>query len=388
MERISPIHNERNLIIMKKLLAMLLCLVMVVSCVSVLASCDKDNTEDPAKTDAPAQTTEAPAEDTSTPDESSTPEEDASTPEGDESGDDSDIEYTPSEGDVIITSAEDLLAFNKSVNEEYVLYDTINVIFEADIDLTGHEWVPLYGDALWDVTFVGNGHTISNMNINYNVDGSLTSAWDEYLCGAGFVGVSTHNLYFQDLNFDNCYIKAYERYVGCVVGRNFGGYIEMNNVKVSNFKVDGWIDINNKVNENGAAIELGMRIGGIMGASHGQSLFENCHVEKIELTGYHNLAGIVGYDQGGVLDEYAFLDCTVKEAKFNFNYGMTYDVNQDMKYVAVFCNFAGYVNKTDFCVEMGCSYEGVSYYDIFNGTEYLPGDFVTPEVVETTPEAQ
>lgn len=383
---------------MKKLLAMLLCLVMVVSCVSVLASCDKDNTEDPAKTDAPAQTTEAPAEDTSTPDESSTPEEDTSTPdesstpeedtstpEGDESGDDSDIEYIPSEGDVIITSAEDLLAFNKSVNEEYVLYDTIKVIFEADIDLTGHEWVPLYGDALWDVTFVGNGHTISNMNINYNVNGENTTSdyglVDEMLAGAGFVGVATNNLYFQDLNFDNCYIKACERYVGCVVGRNFRGYVEMNNVKVSNFKVDGWYDMDNRINEDGAAINIAQRVGGIMGSNHGQSLFENCHVENIELTGYHNLAGIVGIDQGGVLNEYSFLDCSVKNAKFNFNYFMSpkYDVNQDMKFVAVFCNFAGYANKTDYCVDMGCSYEGVSYYDIFNGTEYLPGDFVTPE---------
>ena len=371
---------------MKKLLAMLLCLVMIVSCVSVLASCDKDSSGDGAKTDAPAQTTAAPTDESSTPDETTTPDEDATTPEGDETGDDigdeTEPDYVPSEDDVIITSVEDLMAFNKSVNEEYVSYDTINVIFEADIDLTGHEWTPLYGDALWDVTFVGNGHTISNMNINYNVDGSLTANWDEYLCGAGFVGVSTHNLYFQDLNFDNCYIKAYERYVGCVVGRNFGGYVEMENVKVTNFSVDGWIDIDNKVNEDGAAIDLGMRIGGIMGASHGQSLFENCHVENIELTGYHNLAGIVGYDQGGVLDEYAFLDCTVKNATFKFNYGMKYDVNQDMKYIAVFCNFAGYVNKTEYCVEMGCSYEGVSYYDIFNGTEYLPGDFVTPPVEE------
>lgn len=385
MERIPTITYERNLIIMKKLLAMLLCLVMVVSCVSVLASCDKD-TKDPAKTDAPSKT-EAPTEDASTPEDTSA---DETNP--DESDDEDDV-YVPVEGDVIITSVEDLLAFNKSVNEEYVYYEYVNVVFEADIDLAGHEWTPLYGDALINVTFVGNGHTISNMNINYNVDGSLTTAdgnlVDELLAGAGFVGTSTHELYFEDLTFDNCYIKACERYVGCVLGRNFGGTVEMENVKVTNFKVDGWTDIDNKVTEDGAKVNIAMRVAGIMGANHGTAYFENCHVDNIELSGYHNLAGIVGVDQneGGMLDEYCFVDCSVKNAKFNFSYGMKYDVNQNMKYVAVFFNAAGYVNKTDLLVEMGNSYEGVSFYDIANDAEYLPGDFVTPEVEEEAPAA-
>ena len=202
---------------------------------------------------------------------------------------------------------------------------------------------------------------------------------DELMLGGGFVGVATHNLYFEDLNFDKCYIKAYERYVGCVVGRNFGANVEMENVKVTNFKVDGWTDINNKENH-----EIGFRIGGLMGSNHGTSYFENCHVENIELTGYHNLAGLVGFDQvdGGALDEFCFVDCSVKNAKFNFSYGMKYDVTQNMKYVSVFFNAAAYVNKTDLLVDMGNTYEGVSYYDIHNDTEYLPGDFVTPEVEE------
>ena len=127
---------------MKKLLAMLLSLVMVVSCVSILASCEKDDNKTPSKTDAPSKT-ETPTEDASTPEDTSDAESDESTSSGDK-----DPEYVPVEGDVIISSVEDLLAFNKSVNEDYMYYEYINVVFEADIDLTGHEWIPLYGDAL------------------------------------------------------------------------------------------------------------------------------------------------------------------------------------------------------------------------------------------------
>lgn len=377
MERISQFIYERNLNIMKKFLALFLCLMLAVSCVAVFASCDK-NTKDPAKTEAPTQT-EAPTDTTADSTSDDTAGDDETTEPSDTEEGDGPVQ--PAEGDVVISSVEDLMAFNKAVNEDYLYYDFINVIFKADIDLTGYEWTPLYGDALNGVTFVGNGHTISNMTINYNTDGLLTSGPDLEL-GAGFVGVASHQLYFEDLNFNNCYIKAYERYVGCVVGRNLNGEVYMENVKVSNFKVDGWTDIDNKENH-----EIGFRIGGLMGSNHGMSYFENCHVENIELTGYHNLAGLVGFDQAGSMDEFSFVDCSVKNAKFNFSYGMKYDVNQAMKYVTVFCNFTGYVNKTDACVEMGNSYEGVSYYDIHNGTEYLPGDFVTPDAEEEAPAA-
>ena len=289
-------------------------------------------------------------------------------------GDASDEDITEpeyAEGDVVIRTAEDLMAFNQSVNDYYFgYYEFITVHLAADIDLSGYEWIPLYGDNLSEVTFDGHGYTISNMYIPYNLDGNLTNRGDLML-GAGFVGVVTQNLYFKNLNFDHCSVEAYERHVGCVVGRNLSGLVMMENVNVTNFTGDGWYDFDNRGNRGTA-----FRVAGLMGANQSQASFENCHVENVKLTGYHSLAGLVGFDQSGSLDESCFVDCSVENLECYFGYGMKYNVSQAQKYVAAFCNFDGFVDKTDACVASGNTYENVRYFDIAdNNREYTPDNF-------------
>ena len=369
---------------MKKLTALLLCLVLCLSCVAAMASCDtpdqpSDTTVDNA-TDAP---TEAPTEDdetTEAPTEEITeaPTEDDETTEaptegGDETQDPGD--YDP-ETHVVISTPEDLMAFNKAVNEDFEYFDDMTVVFTADIDMTGYEWTPLDGNGLFGVIFEGNGHTISNLKF---VDHDPEQGTPASEIGSGFVGVAPCDMTFQNLTIDTATVTAYERAVGCFVGVQTNGYIWFENCYVKNFTADGWVDYANQNRDEGGH-PISFRLAGFVGHNMaGQLGFLNCHVENIKLSGFHNMAGFVGY--GSVtLDEFAFEECSVKNAEFTFSYCMSdaYTVDMPRKFVSVFFNHAQWIDKVQATVDMGNTYEGVSYYDYTdNNAEYTPADFTS-----------
>lgn len=368
---------------MKKLTALLLCLVLCLSCVAAMASCDtpdqpSDTTVDNA-TDAPTEaptddeTTEAPTEEITeapTEDDETT---EAPTEGGDETQDPGD--YDP-ETHVVISTPEDLMAFNKAVNEDFEYFDDMTVVFTADIDMTGYEWIPLDGNGLFGVTFEGNGHTISNLKF---VDHDPEQGTPASEMGSGFVGVAPCDMTFQNLTIDTASVTAYERAVGCFVGVQTNGYIWFENCYVKNFTADGWVDYANQNRDEGGH-PISFRLAGFVGHNMaGQLGFLNCHVENIKLSGFHNMAGFVGY--GSVtLDEFAFEECSVKNAEFTFSYCMSdaYTVDMPRKFVSVFFNHAQWIDKVQATVDMGNTYEGVSYYDYTdNNAEYTPADFTS-----------
>ena len=369
---------------MKKLTALLLCLVLCLSCVAAMASCDK-TPDQPADTTAHNTTTEAPTEDateaptdaeetTEAPEDTTDAEETTEAPaDGDETQDPGD--YDP-ESYVVITSPEDLMAFNKAVNEDMEYFDDMTVVFTADIDMTGYEWIPLDGNALFGVTFEGNGHTISNLKF---VDHDPEQGTPADQMGSGFVGVAPFDMTFQNLTIDTASVVAYERAVGCFVGVQTNGYIWFENCYVKNFTADGWMDYNNQDREaDGHPISF--RLAGFVGHNMaGQLGFLNCHVENVKLSGFHNMAGFVGY--GSVtLDEFAFEECSVKNLECTFSYCLSdsYTVDMPRKFVSVFFNHAQWVDKVQATVDMGNSFEGVSYYDwTDDNAEYTPADFVS-----------
>ena len=378
---------------MKKLTALLLCLVLCLSCVAALASCD--NTSDqPADTTAGTntdttapsdETTEAPTEETT-----ETPSDDVTeAPSDDVTEDvtsDPDAEYDP-ETHVVISSAEDLMAFNKAVNEDMEYFDDMTVVFTADIDMTGYEWIPLDGNCLFGVVFEGNGHTISNLKfVDYDPEKDTPASE----MGSGFVGVAPVDMTFQNLTIDNASVVAYERAVGCFVGvQPVECFLTFINCTVKNFTAEGWMDYNNQDRENDGH-PISFRLAGFVGHNmNGQLYFEDCHVENIKLSGFHNMAAFVGY--GGVaLDEYAFENCSVKNAEFTFSYCLSdsYTVDMPRKFVSVFFNHAQWIDKVQACVDMGNTFEGVSYYDWSdNNAEYTPADFVSWSDEEANPPA-
>ena len=367
---------------MKKLTALFLCLVLCLSCVAALASCDKDpgtteeTTAGSASTTAPeANVTEEPTDAPETDPETDAPETDPAESEGESEGETADpnAEYDP-ETHVVIATPEDLMAFNKAVNEDMEYFDDMTVVFTADIDMTGYEWTPLDGNALFGVTFEGNGHTISNLKF---IDHDPPQGTPAAEIGSGFVGVAVGDMTFQNLTIDTASVTAYERAVGCFVGVQTNGYIWFENCYVKNFTADGWMDYNNQDRENDGH-PISFRLAGFVGHNMaGQLGFLNCHVENIKLSGFHNMAGFVGY--GSVtLDDFAFENCSVKNADFIFSYCLAdaYTVDMPRKFVSVFYNGAQWVDNIDSCVELGNTFEGVSFYDYTaDNAEYTPSDF-------------
>ena len=368
---------------MKKLTALLLCLIL---CLAVFAACDKD--EDTPKetqgatnatTTAPAEeATEAPTEEATeapTEEETTAAAGEETTAAGDETQDSADMEYDP-ELYVVIKTAEDLMAFNKAVNEDMEYFDDMTVVFVDDIDMTGYEWIPLDGMGLYGVTFDGLGHTISNLKF---ADHDVPSGTPASEIGSGFVGVVTADMTFQNLTIDTATVTAYERAVGCFVGVQTNGYIWFENCYVKNFTADGWMDYNNQNRDDGGH-PISFRLAGFVGHNMAGSLgFQNCHVENIKLSGFHNMAGFVGYGSA-TLDEFAFEECSVKNAEFTFSYCLAdaYTVDMPRKFVSVFFNHCQWVDKVQTCVDLGNTYEGVSYYDYTdNNAEYTPADFAS-----------
>ena len=367
---------------MKKLTALLLCLVLCLSCVAIMASCDTtpdqptDTTVSNDTTAAPTEeTTEAPTEEVTEETTEETTDATEETTEGDAETSDPNVEYDP-ETHVVISSAEDLMAFNKAVNEDFEYFDDMTVVFTADIDMTGYEWIPLDGNCLFGVTFEGNGHTISNLKF---VDHDPEQGTPASEMGSGFVGVAPCDMTFQNLTIDTASVTAYERAVGCFVGVQTNGYIWFENCYVKNFTADGWVDYANQNRDEGGH-PISFRLAGFVGHNMAGNLgFLKCHVENVKLSGFHNMAAFVGY--GSVtLDEFAFEECSVKNLECTFSYCMSdaYTVDMPRKFVSVFFNHAQWVDKVQACVDMGNTFEGVSYYDYTNdNAEYTPADFIS-----------
>lgn len=368
---------------MKKLFALLLCLVL---CLSVFAACDnqgdtaEDTTAGNDTTAAPTdETTEAPAEETTeAPTEDETTEENTeeNTADGDETSDPN-VEYDPTTH-VVISSAEDLMAFNKKVNEDYEYFDDMTIVFTADIDMTGYEWIPLDGNGLFGVTFEGNGHTISNLHIadyEYEVGNAPPNGEK----GCGFVGSACSDITFLNLTFLNTTVTAYDQAVANFIGSIRTGSAWFENCKSIGFTVNGWMDWNNQNRDEGGHA-IAMREAGFIGhiVGGGSATFTDCAVENITLSGFHNLAGFVGYDGGGMLDAFSFENCSVKNASFTFSYCLSdsYTVDMPRKFVSVFYNGGNWVDNIDACVEMENTFENVSFYDYTdNNAEYTPSDF-------------
>ena len=370
---------------MKKFSALLLFALCAVLCLTMLAACDNGNdkpTETEGKdapvTTAPAENaTEAPTEEAATeaPTEEAATEAPTAADTTEETQDPADMEYDP-ELYVVIKTPEDLMAFNKAVNEDMEYFDDMTVIFLADIDMTGYEWIPLDGNGLFGVTFEGNGHTISNLKF---VDHDVPQGTPASEIGSGFVGVAPVDMTFQNLHIDTASVVAYERAVGCFVGVQTNGYISFENCSVKNFTADGWVDYGNQDRNNGGH-PIAFRLAGFVGHNMaGQLYFENCHVENVKLSGFHNMAAFVGYGSA-TLDEYAFENCSVKNLECTFSYCLSdsYTVDMPRKFVSVFFNHAQWIDKVQACVDMGNTFDGVSYYDwTDDNAEYTPADFVS-----------
>ena len=131
---------------------------------------------------------------------------------------------------------------------------------------------------------------------------------------------------------------------------------------------------------------IAMRVGGFVGyiGEDGEASFRACTAEDLTLSGFHNLAGFVGYDGSGGLDASDFTACSVRDAHITFSYCMaeSYTPDQPQKFVSVFYNATDWADSTAACAEAGNVYTDVIFYDWANdSTAYTPENFrsQTPE---------
>ena len=142
---------------------------------------------------------------------------------------------TDADGNYLISNANELVYFAKSVNVDGETYADKTVKLTADIDLAGKLWIPVGQTRVssFQGTFDGQGHTIKNMTVNY------TGTNSNYACGL-FGWIELHNgapIVIQNVKFDNANVTGI-KYTGVVAGyANGASGAEIKNCVVTNSTV-------------------------------------------------------------------------------------------------------------------------------------------------------
>ena len=355
---------------MKRIITMLLATMLVLSLAATMFACDQGTENPEVTTETPTDVpTEAPSE---TEPEETTPEE--TTPE--ETTEDKSSQ--PVEGAINIGTAEELIAWANTILEDGLDYMDVTINFTADIDLAGYNWIPVDGAFLDCVVFEGNGHTISNMTIE-GTDEPYMDASHGYPYGFGFIQNAEYDLTFRNLTFDNTHITAWERHVGVLIGNVYGNaWLSFENVHVTNTTVDGWMEYKN-ADEDPSEHSISFRVAGFVGGVFAGTLeFVDCTVKEAKLSGFHNLAGFVGYDATGALSADSFTNCHVENIEMTFSYCMSnsYTADQPRKFVSVFYNSSDWVDNIDDFDETGNTFKGIYFIDYTDpDAVYDPNNF-------------
>ncbi len=203
---------------------------------------------------------------------------------------------------VVIKDAAGLAKFAQVFGTD-VTKDITTVEIAADISLKGYNWQPINAWAPENsqlLTINGKGHTISDMTVN---GGSKT----------GFIGENARDITINDLAFDKANVTTSGSMAGVVIGYQYGNVV-LNNVDVKNSTVK-------------TTAEKGIRLGGLVGFSalnDGATLtVTNCDIDDLEVSGYHNVAGLVGtlYNYDELTDKWNMSGNTVKNSVFTITSG-------------------------------------------------------------------
>ena len=215
--------------------------------------------------------------------------------------------YTETASEYVISTAEEFAGFASIVNGENGLADTFagkTVKLDANIDLNGINWTAIGcpmedGYVGFEGTFDGQGHTISNLNINN------TSNWGQGLFGY----LTSKNVVIKNFTVENVSINT-EDTSGAVAGYSaYGTYENIHvtgNVNITGAQHMGGIVGNgyyanfsdcSVIANEGSKITASTSsfVGGIVGYhGAGNVVIEDCDVKNLELTGYGAIGAITG----------------------------------------------------------------------------------------------
>ena len=187
-------------------------------------------------------------------------------------------------GNCLISNANELVYFAKSVNVEGNNYAGKTVKLTANINLAGKNWIPVgqTGATQFQGIFDGQNYTIKNMTVNNPSESPNVSS--------GFFGwIEDHGQGIKVLNvkFDNASVTG-SHYVGVVSGYVYG---TIKDCVVENSTVVG-INMNDDAN--------GDKVGGIVGYVGEDAFIDNNKVVNCSITGNRDIGGIVGAVATGV----------------------------------------------------------------------------------------
>ena len=185
-------------------------------------------------------------------------------------------------GNYLISNANELVYFAKSVNVDRETYTGKTVKLTADIDLAGKIWIPVgqTGATQFQGIFDGQNKTIKNMTVNNPSESENVSS--------GFFGwiENTTGVVVKNVKFDNAKVTG-SHYVGVLTGYLSG---TVSGCEVKNSTVIG-------INMNGEA--NGDKIGGIVGYVNDGSVTNNS-VMNSTVSGNRDIGGIAGAVATGV----------------------------------------------------------------------------------------
>ena len=210
---------------------------------------------------------------------------------------------TDADGHYLISNANELVYFAKSVNVDRETYAGKTVKLTADIDLAGKKWIPVgqtggYSAAnRFQGTFDGQNHTIKNLTIPESSWEAGNDDGKNFATGFfGFIDVGGQTI--KNVTFDNATVEGHH-WVGVVAGY-MTGTIETVVVKNST------VTCTYKTSEAD-----GDKAGGVTGCLNSGSV-TGCRVENSTVTAVRDCGSIVGFSttNGNVTGNTA-QDCTV-----------------------------------------------------------------------------
>ena len=168
-----------------------------------------------------------------------------------------------------IANAADLFIFASMVNSKTLTAGKAELI--ADIDLAGKVWLPIDGK---NVTFDGQGHTISNL---YALEKDA----------AGLFGYGSEST-ISNVTLDNATVIS-NHYAAGIVANALCTKID--NCTVKNSTITTSAEFKNNAWDNG---DKAGAIAGYLSAENTASV-TNCTVENVTVQGYRDIGGVVGY---------------------------------------------------------------------------------------------
>lgn len=232
---------------------------------------------------------------------------------------------TDADGNYLINDVDDLILFEKIVNEGGFGFDGKTVKLTSDISLQDKEWTPVGinadGASKFRGIFDGQNHIISKMTINQGSDyhaagffGALNGTVKNIVFeNATATNISAPNskgntdngtavvagsIYtsgtIENVKVKNSFVSG-NRYVGGISGYTYGSVkectVENTNLIVTPDDLTGSYDNGDKA-------------GGIVGAFWHENTYEisGNTVSNVTITGYRDLGGIAGYANGNVIN--------------------------------------------------------------------------------------